>query len=84
MNRYNDRELGDIAYRNWKEEAKDQLEYINKYVDDGMVRFEDVEEVGYEIKNFLNTAEEWDEGILIYDFTTEAKQMLEEVSFSFV
>ena len=84
MNRYNDRELGDIAYRNWKEEAKDQLEYINKYVDDGMVKFEDVEEVGYEIKNFLNTAEEWDEGILIYDFTTEAKQMLEEVSFSFV
>lgn len=84
MNRYNDRELGDIAYRNWKEEAKDQLEYINKYVDDGMVRFEDVEEVGYEIKNFLNTAEEWDEGILIYDFTTQAKQMLEEISFSFV
>jgi len=84
MSRYNDRELGDIAYRNWKEEAKDQLEYINKYVDDGMVKFEDVEEVGYEIKNFLNTAEEWDEGILIYDFTTEAKQMLEEVSFSFV
>lgn len=84
MNRYNDRELGDIAYRNWKEEAKDQLEYINKYVDDGMVKFEDVEEVGYEIKNFLNTASEWDEGILIYDFTTEAKQMLEEVSFSFV
>lgn len=84
MNRYNDRELSEIAYRNWKEEAKDQLEYINKYVDDGMVKFEDVEEVGYEIKNFLNTAEEWDEGILIYDFTTEAKQMLEEVSFSFV
>ena len=84
MNRYNDRELGAIAYRNWKEEAKDQLEYINKYVDDGMVKFEDVEEVGYEIKSFLNTAEEWDEGILIYDFTTEAKQMLEEVSFSFV
>ena len=84
MNRYNDRELGDIAYRNWKEEAKDQLEYINKYVDDGMVRFEDVEEVGYEITNFLNTAEGWDEGILIYDFTTQAKQMLEEISFSFV
>ena len=45
MNRYNDRELSEIAYRNWKEEAKDQLEYINKYVDDRMVRFEDVEEV---------------------------------------
>jgi hypothetical protein len=84
MSRYNDRELGDIAYRNWKEEAKEQLKYINKHVHDGMVKFEDVEEVGYEIKNFLNTAEEWDEGILIYDFTTEAKQMLEEVSFSFV
>jgi hypothetical protein len=72
-------ELANIAYENWKEEAKDQLEYIEKYVDEGMVKFEDVEEVGYEIKSFLNTAEEWDEGILIYDFTTEAKQMLESL-----
>jgi len=84
MSRYNQEELNEMAYKNWKAEAKCQISSIKNYVAGGQVKFEDVEELGYEIKDFISTAEEWDEGDLIYDYTVQAKQMLEAVPFSCV
>ena len=85
MKRYNQEELNQMAYKNWEEEAKEQIKYIRGFVTNGCVKFEDVEEVGYEIKAFLRMSECWDyDGDMIYDFTDEAKQMLDDVRFSFV
>ncbi len=57
---------------------------IKEFVVDGQVKFEDVEELGYEIKDFIRTSEEWCEGDLIYDFTTEAQQLLNNFNISSV
>jgi hypothetical protein len=76
--------LANIAYENWKEEAKERVKKIKEFVVDGWVKFEDVEELGYEIKDFISTAEEWCEGDLIYDFTTEAQQLLNNLNISSV
>ncbi|MBT7350533.1 hypothetical protein HN803_07175 [candidate division WWE3 bacterium] len=85
MNRYRQEDLNEMAYRNWEEEARDQVKFIRGFITNGCVKFEDVEEVGYEIKAFLRMSECWDyDGDMIYDFTVEAKQMLDEVTFSFV
>ena len=84
MKKYNEYELGEIAYKGWKAEAKSQFGYLKTFVDDGTVKFEKVEELGYEIRGFLNMSEEWDEGDRIYDFTPNAKEMLEELSVSLV
>jgi hypothetical protein len=84
MKKYNDYELGEIAYKNWEKEARDQIKYIKTFVDDGKVKFEDVEELGYEIKGYLNMSGEWDEGDLLFDFTDQAKEILEELSVSLV
>ena len=79
-----DYKLADIAYENWKEEAKERVKKIKDFVVDGQVKFEDVEELGYEIKDFISTSEEWCEGDLIYDFTTEAQQLLNNLNISSV
>lgn len=84
MKKYNEYELGEIAYKNWQKEARDQIKYIKTFVDDGKVKFEDVEELGYEIKGYLNMSGEWDEGDLLFDFTDQAKEILEELSVSLV
>jgi len=84
MKRYNDYELSEMAYKNWKLESKEQIKYIKTFVEDGNVKFEDVEELGYEIKGYLDMSGEWDEGDLIYDFTDYAKQNLEALSVSLV
>jgi hypothetical protein len=84
MKKYNEYELGEIAYKNWKKEARDQIKYIKTFVDDGKVKFENVEELGYEIKGYLNMSGEWDEGDLLFDFTDQAKEILEELSVSLV
>jgi hypothetical protein len=84
MKKYNDYELGEIAYKNWQKEARDQIKYIKTFVDDGKVKFENVEELGYEIKGYLNMSGEWDEGDLLFDFTDQAKEILEELSVSLV
>jgi hypothetical protein len=84
MKKYNDYELGEIAYKNWEKEARDQIKYIKTFVDDGKVKFENVEELGYEIKGYLNMSGEWDEGDLLFDFTDQAKEILEELSVSLV
>jgi N-methylhydantoinase B/oxoprolinase/acetone carboxylase alpha subunit len=78
--------LTDTAYENWKEETKDRIKHIRKFIVDGQVKFEDVEEVGYEIESFLNTAEEWEveDDDRIYDFTTEARQLLNNLNASSV
>ena len=76
------RELADYAYNSWREEAKCQIEGIKLYVKDGMVKFEDVEELGYEIRGFMSTARDWDEGDYLYDFSSDAKDMLDELSIS--
>ena len=76
------RELADYAYNSWREEAEEQIKGLKLYVKNGLVKFEDVEELGYEIKNFMNTAEEWDEGDYLYDFSVEAEDMLSELSIS--
>ena len=84
--RYNQKELAHMAYNDWKEEAKVQIDFIRGFVTKGCVKFEDVEEVGYEISAFLRMSESWDgtNEIEIYDFTDKAKEMLDEVKFSFV
>ena len=79
-----DYKLADIAYENWKEEAKERVKKIKDFVVDGQVKFEDVEELGYEIKDFISISEEWCEGDLIYDFTTEAQQLLNNLNISSV
>ena len=73
-------ELGEKALLNWEKESSLQLDEIKKYSYGGLVKFESVINLSYEIKDFLNTAEEWEEGDLIFDFTTQAKKMLEDLN----
>lgn len=84
-NRYRQEDLNEMAYSSWEEDATEQVKFIRGFVNNGCVKFEDVEEVGYEIKEFLRMSECFDfDGDHIYDFTEEAKQMLEAFNFSFV
>lgn len=79
-------EVDTLAYNEWKEEAKVQVKYIRKFVENGRVRFEDCQEVGYVIDSFVKMSKCWDgpDEVSLYDFSSEAEQMIKEVTFSFV
>jgi hypothetical protein len=85
MNKYTQEELNEMAYQSWKVNAEEQLKYIKKHVDNGLVKFENVMDLGYEMHCFLRMSGDWDEGdSRVYDFTDEAKQMLDDLRLSFV
>jgi hypothetical protein len=85
MSAYNQEELKEMAYQSWKDEADEQLKYIKKHVDNGMVKFENVMDLGYEMHCFLRMSGDFDNGDdRVYDYTDEAKQMLDDLRISFV
>jgi hypothetical protein len=79
-----DYKMAYIAYDNWKEKARVRVKYIEKFVVNGQIKFENVEEVYYEIDGFLNYSREWEfEGDeRLYDFSKEARQLLNNLNFS--
>ena len=72
------------AYDEWKEEAELMVEYIKSFVKDGKVKWDDVEEVSYEIAEFVSWSADYDDGNGPYDFSDQAKDMLAEVPFNLV
>ena len=85
MSEYNQEELNEMAYQSWKVDAEEQLKYIKKHVDNGMVKFENVMDLGYEMHLLIRMSGDFDNGDdRVYDYTTEAKRMLEDLRISFV
>ena len=75
-----DYSAAEIALSEWKDEATVMVEHIKTFVnEDGLVKFDDVEYLGYEIYVFLKWSEDYDDGYSVYDFKSDAKEMLKQV-----